>query len=76
MAREFKALNITITMEKWNNEQERSRLVSAFLKRILSNACAALNARTNMILYLGVKDDGTITGIQINDPSLVSIGWV
>ncbi len=67
-------MDIEITEEKWNNPAERARLVTAFLKRILDNACAALNARTNMILYFGVKDDGTILGIRIKDYSLVTTG--
>ena len=72
VAREFKELAVEITTEKWNDPDQRKQLVEAFVIRICDNACAALNARTNMTLHLGVKDKGQVTGIVIEHYELVS----
>ena len=69
---EFKALNVYLTWELWKNEQEKAKLIEAFIKRVVENACAALNARTKMTIYFGVQDNGLITGVRIEDIILVS----
>ncbi len=36
-------------------------------------ACAALNARTNLTLYMGVNDEGKVTGIEVESYEQVSL---
>ncbi len=70
-AAEFKEIAWAITWEKWADEAAKQKDVKTIMDRILTNACAAINARCNMTIYLGVKDDGAITGILIENYDLV-----
>ena len=61
---EYKTADFPITREVL--KEQRQRLIEVILyKRVLIYACAAINARVNMIIYLGVRDDGTVVGVEI-----------
>ena len=63
---EYKEFHRTITRDVLDDKEQRQQLIKElFYTRILVYVCAAINARVNMILYLGVRDDGTITGVEI-----------
>ncbi len=70
-AAEFKEIAWSITWEKWADEAAKQQDVKTLMGRILTNACAAINARCNMTIYLGIQDDGTIRGILIESLDLV-----
>ena len=69
---EFKEMNVRLTFELWNDMARRDDLVKAFVDRVMENACAALNARTNLTLYLGVSDHGVVLGIFVESYLLVN----
>ncbi len=71
VAHEFKEMNVALTSGRLAVEAEWKRLVAAFTRRILENACAALNARCNMTLHLGIKDNGKIMGLLVERYDLV-----
>ena len=69
---EYKEFAVQVTREKLKNKKERARIVKAFVyERVLEYACAAINNGVNLILYLGVRNDGTIVGVEI-DREMVS----
>ena len=73
VAVEFKALDVLVTHAKLRDPDERTRLARALMSRIAEYACAALNARVNMTIYLGVNDDCVVVGVQVEDFSVVRV---
>ena len=63
---EYKEFGWAITRELLDDKEQKQQLIKVLLyKRVLVYACAAINARVNMVIYLGVQDDGTIVGVEI-----------
>ncbi len=65
---EFKELGhyYEITADLLKDEAWQAEFVKAFIcERVARIACAANNARVNMTIYLGVRDDGRVQGIRI-----------
>ncbi len=62
---ECKELDVTITAEKLANKEERERLAEAIVSRVAENVCAALNARCDLTIYLGITDGGRVQGIRV-----------
>ncbi len=72
-AHEFKLFDVVITEAIWKDNNERHRLVETFARRVCLIACAALNARCNMIIHFGVDDGGRVRGVAVESYGLVSI---
>ncbi len=72
VAHEFKAMDVFITEEIFNDKDRWKELVDAFVQRIMDNACAALNARVDMTLHLGIDDEGHVHGIRVEKFYLVN----
>ncbi len=72
VAMEFKEINFIVTEAKWKDKKSREQDERTIIGRVLRNACAGINARCNMTICLGVLDNGTIQGIEIESLSLVS----
>ncbi len=68
---DFKEFDTKLTQARIDDPVEREKLIKGFIYVILEYACAALNARTNMTLYMGVDDDGRVTGIEVESLDLV-----
>ena len=71
VAIELKEIAWRLTREEWANSEQKQKYVLTFMSRLLRNACAAINARCNMTIYFGVKDDGRVAGIFIESLELV-----
>ncbi len=69
---DFKEFGIRVTWAKFNDPKQLDFLLKGLAGNVLQYACAALNARTNFTLYMGVNDDGLVTGIQFESYELVS----
>ena len=72
-ARDFKRFNVSLTWSLFNDTEKLRMLLMGLVSNVLEYACATLNARTNFTLYLGVNDDGLVTGIEVESYELVNI---
>ncbi len=54
------------------NFEARKKAEKLFIETVLKTACAALNAREFTVIYFGVRDDGVVTGIEIEDADMVT----
>ncbi len=70
---DFKEFDTKITQQRIDNPVEKEILIKGFVWKILEYACAALNARTNLTLYMGVNDEGKVTGIEVESYEQVSL---
>ncbi len=70
VAHEFKVMDLILNAEQLQREKWKL-LVKAFVKRVMENACAALNGRCNMTIHFGVKDDGNVLGILVERYDIV-----
>ncbi len=68
---DFKEFATVVTWAKFNDPKQLDILLRGMAGKILEYGCAALNARTNFTLYMGVDDDGRVTGIQFESYELV-----
>ncbi len=71
---DFKEFNTKLTKARFDDPEELDILTKGFIGKIVEYACAALNARCNLTLYMGVNNDGIVTGIEVEDYELVSYG--
>ena len=69
---EFKEMsNVKLTRETEADPALWNDAVAAFVRKIMVNACAALNARINFTIHFGVTDSGEIRGVLVEDLKLV-----
>ena len=73
---EFKAFDtLDITEAVLTDKAKKSEFIRVFvIDRVIKYACAAINARVNMVLYFGVADDGRVVGVKVESFELVIRG--
>ena len=69
---EFKEFGTVVTWAIFEDAEKWDFLVMGVASKILEYGCSALNARTNLTLYMGVNDNGLVTGIKFESYELVS----
>ncbi len=74
-ARELKELTemSPITFKKWKSKEKRQLDERTFMKSVNNVACGSINARCNMVLHCGVRDNGVVVGIEFESMDLVSL---
>ena len=69
---DFKRFDTALTEERFRDKRQLEILTRGFVDKVMEYACAALNARCNFTLYMGVDNDGIVKGIRVQSYELVS----
>ncbi len=70
---EFKEFATAITKRRLEDPAERKVIVEGLVYKVVEYVCAAANDRGNMTLYMGVNDDGVVTGVQLESEEIVRL---
>ncbi len=65
------SLGSPLTEELFADGSKKQELESAFIEAVNRNACAAINARKDTTICVGVSHDGRVEGLEIGSRTLV-----